>query len=161
MILFPQQTPIDTSWSFYPKLQDKGLDTCGSYSILGSTTIQYRTLTITKNFDNLPSHTGVILHLFFYQIDDFNPATANNSYDTAYFKLNNLEIPYNTSNIGYNICGNDTYDSITKIILTDDFHTSSTLTFQIDGNGIKFGISNILLFLQNCLTCQGGISYQL
>jgi hypothetical protein len=115
---------IDNSWQFYPKLQNKGRDLCGTHEILGSTSIQYRSLKITRNFTNLPPHEGIIIHLFFYQIDDFDGITNDNTYDIVNFKLNNVDIPYNISKFGYNLCGNSSYDSINKVILTYGSHSS-------------------------------------
>lgn len=100
-----------------------------------------------KLFTDLPPHQGAYIHMYYYQIDDYD--TARSLHTTA-FKLNNKNIPYNISNIGYNICGNSSFDSINKIVLHDPTHTDRTMTLEINANRTKFGISNMLLFLTNC-----------
>lgn len=105
---------------------------------------------MSKNFTNLPSHIGTYLHFYFYQIDDFDGVTNSSNFDVVYFRLNGNTIPYNVSRVGYDICGNSTYDSVNKIILSSPTHSESTLNFEVHGTGTKFGISNILIFLSNC-----------
>jgi hypothetical protein len=75
-------------WTVYPKLPSKGLDSCGSDAILGSSSIKYKSLWMTRNFNNLPAHTGVKLYMHFYQIDDY-PDNGN-----VYFILNGKRTNY-------------------------------------------------------------------
>jgi hypothetical protein len=82
-----------------------------------------------KIYSNLPTHQGIILHFYFYQIDDFDGVTNNNNYHTVNFKINNQLIPYKVSTNGYDACGNSTFDSIQKYVLADPKHSSSNLTF--------------------------------
>jgi hypothetical protein len=116
---------------------------------------------MSKSFTNLPNHQGVYLHFFFYQIDDYDGISNTNNFNSLSFSLNGINIPYNISRYGYDMCGNSSYDSVSKIILNDPSHSANSLNFQVNGVGTKFGISNMLLFLSNCKECSGGISYEL
>lgn len=81
-----------------------------------------------KVFANLPNHQGVSVHLFFYQIDDYDgPINGKNSH-SVFFKLGNSVIPYVPSTVGTNICGNGSFDSIQKLVLNDAIHQGDTLT---------------------------------
>ena len=149
------ENSTNQGWEFYPKLQNKGMDVCGSYSILGSTSLRYRDLNMTKTWTNLPAHQGISLQFYFFQIDDYDGITNSNNLYTVYFKINGQQIPYTVSSLGYNVCGNSSYDSIHKLVLNDPTHSSQTLTFGVHGNRVKFGISNLLVMLTNCPTCAG------
>ena len=77
------------NYTFYPKIQTKGVDSCNGENIMGSSEIKYRNLVMTKSFSNIPQHQGVIIHFRFYQIDDYAGVRGNdNSTATVYFKLN-------------------------------------------------------------------------
>lgn len=148
-------------WQLYPRLQSRGIDFCGQYSILGSTQLLYRSLSIKRIFSKLPPHQGITIHIFFYQIDDYDGIFNNKSPYSVSFLLDELVILYTPSSSGYDICGNSTYDSIQKLVLTHPTHQGDSLMFEIRGNNNKFGISNLLLFLQNCDCKDNGVGYQL
>jgi hypothetical protein len=71
----------------YPRLPSKGLDSCGNDAILGSSSIKYKSLWMTRNFKNLPAHTGVKIYFHFYQIDDYSSGSV-------YFMFNGKRTNY-------------------------------------------------------------------
>lgn len=106
-IFSDQKEIINNQWTFYPKLQTKGKATCGHDTILGSTEIKYRSLTMSRKFTNLPTHRGVSLHFYFYQIDDFDEGLeGENNFHRVYFKIGGKIIPYTVSQIKKQLCGN-------------------------------------------------------
>jgi hypothetical protein len=115
-----------------------------------------------KTFTNIPDHQGATIQLYFYQIDDYNAGSDPNNAYIVSFKINNKTIPYNISRSGYDVCGNSSYDSIVKLSLSDSTHNSNSLTFEVYGNRVKFGISNMLLLLSKCANCINNIvTYEL
>ena len=129
--------------------------------MLGSSTLQYRTLTTTRTIKDLPPHKGVILYFFFYQIDDYDGIDNNKTDFTATFKINGKEYPYEVSKSGFQICGNSSFDSKKKIVLHDPDHGADNLKFEVVGNRVKFGINSFLVFLENCGDCNNGINHEL
>lgn len=116
-----------------------------------------------RDFRGLPTHTGLGLQFLFYQIDDYDHGSGigqEDNYHGVYFRVNGRNVPYTATRNGFNLCGNDTYDAVSKIIINDTAHSNETLTFEVHANGTKFGISNMLLFLYNCVDCaSNSISY--
>jgi hypothetical protein len=58
------------SFKYYPNLQKKGIDMCGSEEIIGTSSIKSKFLKMSRQYTNLNTHTGVILYFTLYQIDD-------------------------------------------------------------------------------------------
>lgn len=113
-----------------------------------------------KNFTKLPTHNGATIQFYFYQIDDYNADPANPY--TVYFKINDKVIPYNISPTGYNICGNSSYDSLQKLTISDPTHNNENLIFEVHGNRVKFGVSDMLVMLKNCADCASNtVTYEL
>jgi len=110
-------------WTIYPKLQNRGLDTCNGVDILGSSDNKFKFLSMKRTITGLPPHSGVILFFHFYQIDDYSPDQS------VYFVLNSKVIPYTPSNLKMNLCGNSSADAIVPIYLQDNTHSADTLTF--------------------------------
>lgn len=65
------KTSLEGSWNIYPNLQQFGIDSCANRTILGSSTIKFKFLTMSRNYTNLPTHSGVVILMHFYQIDDY------------------------------------------------------------------------------------------
>lgn len=61
---------------------------CGDDLILGSATLQYKSLSASRIYRDLPPHNGLILHFFFYQIDDYDGQNNDQSSYTVTFKIN-------------------------------------------------------------------------
>jgi hypothetical protein len=118
----------DSKWKLYPNLQDGGIDSCGEEFMLGSSDIRFKFLSMNRTFTGLPSHSGVVLLFYFYQIDDLAPGSV-------LFTLMNL-------------CGNASADAKVPIRLVRELHRKSTLDFRVrmDSMG-KFGISHVMLYL--------------
>lgn len=113
---------------------------------------------MSRNFQNLPNHQGVYVHLYLFILDNFD---ANNLRGPE-FKFNNKVIPYTLLANGYDICGNNSFDSVQKLVLYDPNHSASNLNLDITASNLKFGISNLLVFLSRCQECKNyGISYDL
>lgn len=115
-----------------------------------------------RKFGGLPSHRGVSVHFILYEIDEYDDFenSANNLYG-VYFKLNSKVYPHTPSKIRKQICGNNSLDGITKVILNDDAHTGSSLTIGVHANRTKIGINNVLVFLKQCSDCSNTVSYEL
>ncbi len=75
-----------------------------------------------KTFNNLPTHQGVSLQFYLFQIDDFDGVANGENFHSVNFKLGNQNFPYTPSKLGYNICGNSSFDSIKKMVLNDPNH---------------------------------------
>lgn len=100
---------------------------------------------MNRTYTNLPAHNGIALFFDFYQIDDY--PTNDGS---VYFVLDSKVIPYTTSNLKTNICGNSSADAIVPTYLQDLTHTDSSLQFEVHFNSMgKIGINNVILFLLN------------
>jgi hypothetical protein len=139
------KTTTQNTWTLYPNLPNFGIDSCNNATILGTSSLKFKFLSMNRTYTNLPAHNGIALFFNFYQIDDYAP---NNS--SVYFILNSKYIPYNSSNLKMNICGNSSADVIVPTYLQDLTHTDSILKFEIHFNSMgKIGINNVILFLLN------------
>ena len=78
---------------------------------------------MSRHFSNLPGHTGVVILMHFYQIDDY----AND--ESVYFMVDSQRIVYNVSNIKMELCGNQSADAIVPLRLDVPDHSASTLNF--------------------------------
>ena len=114
---------LQAPWTIYPRLQNNGIDSCANRIILGSSTIKFKFLSMSRNFSNLPGHTGVVILMHFYQIDDY----AND--ESVYFMVDSQRIVYNVSNIKMELCGNQSADAIVPLRLDVPDHSASTLNF--------------------------------
>jgi hypothetical protein len=117
-------TTTQSTWDLYPELINSGLDTCNKATILGSSQLKFKFLTMKRTYTGLPSHQGIALFFNFYQIDDY---VQDNT--TVYFILNSQRIPYKPSNLKTNLCGNSSADAVVPMYLQDSSHTGSSLTF--------------------------------
>ena len=131
----------DSKWKLYPNLQDGGIDSCGEEFMLGSSDIRFKFLSMNRTFTGLPSHSGVVLLFYFYQIDDLAPGSVT-------FTLDSEDTPYQLSPLRMNLCGNASADAKVPIRLVRELHRKSTLDFRVrmDSMG-KFGISHVMLYL--------------
>ena len=102
---------------------------CGDDLILGSSNLQYRSLSASRIYQDLPPHNGLILHFFFYQIDDYDGQNNDMSSYTVTFKINGKKFPYTVQKSGSKLCGNSSIDSKNKVVLEDSQHTASSLDF--------------------------------
>jgi hypothetical protein len=129
-------------WNFYPNLQNKGIDYCGDYKILGSSANKFNFLNVTKRITGIPAHTGIVILFNFFQIDDYVRD------DSVRFRFGSNQTIYQPSNLKMNLCGNKTADAIVPMYLQDTLHTGSTLDFEIQFTRMtKFGINNFMLYL--------------
>lgn len=79
---------LHAPWKIYPRLQNNGIDSCNGKTILGSSSIKFKFLSMSRSFKNLPAHTGIIIFMHFYQIDDYAKD------ESVYFKLDDKKIIY-------------------------------------------------------------------
>lgn len=100
----------DSKWKLYPNLQDGGIDSCGEEFMLGSSDIRFKFLSMNRTFTGLPSHSGVVLLFYFYQIDDLAPGSVQ-------FTLDSEDTPYTLSSLRMNLCGNASADAKVPIRL--------------------------------------------
>jgi len=138
------------SWVNYPNLQNRGIDSCGSSEIIGSSTIQYKFLTMSRSFTNLPKHTGVAVYFTFWQIDDNYFPGDNLAFvlSGVRYTVNNITNISALSNLKMDLCGNSSLDSRFVVQLNDNAHTASDLNFSVHLSSMgKIGISNFQLYL--------------
>ena len=143
------------AWNFYPNLQNRGIAKCGSVEFIGSSTIQFKFLSMRRQFTNLPQHGGVILYFTLYQIDgnyfDSNSLsfTLNNQTYTA-SSITNLT---SLNTLRSNLCGDSTPDTQFILQLKDVTHTGANLDFAVHlSSAGKIGISNLQLYLLNAVS---------
>lgn len=78
--------------------------------MLGSSDIRFKFLSMNRTFTGLPSHTGVVLLFYFYQIDELDP-------DSIHFTLDSVDTAYQLSPLRMNLCGNASADAKVPIRL--------------------------------------------
>ena len=110
---------------------------------------------MTRNFTNLPSHTGIVLYFTFWQIDD-NYFPNNDlvfTLNNQRYTITNITNISSLSVLQMNLCGNTSLDSRFVVQLKDARHSGSSLDFGVHLNRMgKIGISNIQLYLLNSVT---------
>lgn len=148
----------DIVWSYYPNLQNRGIATCGSAQFIGSSTIQFKFLTMRRQFTNLPQHRGVVLYFILYQIDGnyFDSNALSFTLNGQDYTSSNIPNLSTLNTLRSDLCGNSTQDSRYVLQLKDTSHTESTLDFAVNlASSGKIGISDIQLYLLNGVTTGG------
>jgi hypothetical protein len=138
------------AWTYYPSLPNRGIAQCNSTEFLGSSTIQFKFLTMRRQYTGLPSHAGVVLYFTLFQIDgDYLPnGTLAFDLNGRHYTVDNITNITQLSALRVSLCGNSTLDSQFVVQLKDTSHTATTLDFAVHlSTAGKIGISNIQLYL--------------
>lgn len=121
-------------WTFYPNLQNRGIAQCGNVEFIGSSTVQFNFLTMSRQFTSLPAHTGVVLYFTLYQIDGnyLNSSSLFFTFNNQRYDINNIPNITQLNNLRNNLCGNSILDSQFVVQLQDNSHTADTLDFVVN-----------------------------
>lgn len=146
---------IPNNWVFYPKLQTNGVTTFDNQTIIGSTEVVYKFLTMTRMFTNLPKHTSVGLRFNFFQIDNYENCKVN-------FFVNENVYPYKSTLNWRNMGTNSTPDAIVPqdIELPSDISDTVNFTVQMSGE-CKMGVNSLQLYLYGCPDCNPYLKYRI
>ena len=100
-------------WTYYPPLQNKGMATCNSTPMIGTTSIVSKFLSMWRRFTALPAHKGIIVAFRLYQVDDDYLSDYSLSFTIGgkKYTVDNITDLKKTSKLRKQLCGNESLDN--------------------------------------------------